>query len=106
MAIVPQLAFPIVRASANVYDRTIERCLCGRGITPESRYRLQASGAAGYCDKRVDMRLHYDDLKSGARVMLKRVVRVAAILFGSILIATVVIVLIEAMGWSIVAVAE
>jgi hypothetical protein len=52
------------------------------------------------------MRLHYDDLKNGAGVMLKRVVRVAAVLFGSILIATVVIVLIEGMGWSIVAVAE
>jgi hypothetical protein len=38
--------------------------------------------------------------------MLTRVVRVAAILFGSILIATVVIMLIEGMGWSIVAVAE
>ena len=69
-------------------------------------YRLQASGAAGYCDKRTAMRLHYDDLMNGARVMLTRVVRVAAILFGSILIATVVIMLIEGMGWSIVAVAE
>jgi len=38
--------------------------------------------------------------------MLKRAVRVAVALIGSILVATVAIVLIEALGWSVVAIAE
>ena len=35
MAIVPQLALPIVRASAGVYERSIERCRRGGWPMPE-----------------------------------------------------------------------